>query len=360
MKVLHILEDYSTHSGGLRTVVKNLDNKLRNAGNHSFILTSNKDVNDEIYGLISNKNKWLYSKDWKPMLYKVLDEQNIEIIHIHGVWMYPQYIAAKVALEKKVPFLITPHGMYEPWLWKKNGILKRLYFSLISKPVFKKANVVHAITEDEQMNLNRLFINNRIVAIPNLIDPLETEYEYSENSERYILYLGRLDSKKGIDLLIKAFHEIHTENVKLKIAGGFNSYKAELEQLVSTLGMEHKVEFLGMVTGKQKIKLFTEAFLFAAPSHSEVIGMVNLEAASCGTPVLTTFQTGIHENWAHNGGFLINPKLGELKTALSKALSMTLKERIANGALLKSYVLQEYSWDSKYKNWDQLYKSIVN
>ena len=57
---------------------------------------------------------WDYSKDWSKIIKAKIEKENIDVVHIHGVWMYPKFIAAKLCFQNNIPFIITPHGMYEP------------------------------------------------------------------------------------------------------------------------------------------------------------------------------------------------------------------------------------------------------
>ena len=360
MKILHILEDYSLNSGGLRTVVKKLHDKLVYENHRSYIISSNKEDDDNIYKVIKSNNPWLFSKEWVFILDKIYNEEKIEIIHIHGVWMYPQFIAAKFAIKHNIPFIMTPHGMYEPWLWSKSKFKKQAYFKFISKPVFSKANLIHTITEQETKNIKRFFPKTPIIEIPNLIDKNEYNAENYSSSEKYVLYVGRLDPKKGIDILIKAFGSIRPKGFKLKIAGRFNGYKIELEKLIKEFEIEDKVEFLGLIKGENKISVFQNAFVFVAPSHSEVIGMVNLEAAILKTPVITTYQTGLKKQWERNGGYLINPNVDELTNTLKEVFKLSLEERNKKGQLLYEFVLKEYSWEYKTEDWIRSYRSLLN
>ena len=359
MNVIHVLEDFSFLSGGIRTVVLDLHTRLLDNGINSKILSTRTEPEDDAIKVDGGKAPWRYSKNFKSVLKNLLAKNEIDLIHIHGVWMYPQYAAAKFAKQNNIPFLITCHGMYEPWLWSQGTLKKKLYFNMVVKSAFSKANYLHAITSNETKEINELFPHTPTIEIPNLIDSYQnTENDYN-HEEKYVLYVGRLDPKKGIDLLIKAFSKLKPESVKLKIAGGFNDYKKELEALVSSLGLENKVEFLGLIIGEEKIKLFKNAFIFVAPSHSEVVGMVNLEAAIFKTPVITTFQTGLKKEWSDNGGILINPSIEEIESALKNALDWTLEERNQNGQDLYNFVLKEYSWQYRLNDWLQLYKSML-
>lgn len=355
MKILHIVEDFSIHSGGLRTVIKNLDFYLKSTGHASYILASNKEDEDEAYIFKSN-NRWLYARGLNNQIDSLVNQKQIDVIHIHGVWLYPQYIGAKYAVKNKIPFVLSAHGMYQPWLWKKSTLKKKIYYYIMSEKWFSKASILHAITKNEAVNLAQLFKNNQIVAIPNLITVGKTMKHFT-NTEKYILYLGRLNKTKGIDLLIKAFSELEHNAIKLKIAGGRNDYQKELEVLVRNLNLTNKVEFLGLL--KDKKEVISKAWVMVSPTFSDVVGMVNLEAAAFKTPMITTYNTGLEDGWNTNGGKLINPSVKEVKKALKEALDWTLEERIENGQLLYNYVQKKYSWKSRLVDWIQLYEKVL-
>lgn len=360
MKILHIVEDFSLESGGLRTVISNLNTYLNQTEHSSYILSSKKEETDSIFVQETNM-PWLYSKNWIIQIKNLHKKFNFDVFHIHGVWTYPQYISAKFCVENKIPFIVSVHGMYEPWLWEKGTIKKKVYFNILTKKLFKKANFIHAITPDEKTNLIQLFNKKEVIEIPNLISESSTSSDlFINNEKKYILYLGRLDKKKGIDILIKSFSRKSSKKFTLKIAGQINEYKKELDILIDKLKIKKKVEFLGMVSGAKKEELIRNAFVLVAPSHSEVIGMVNLEAAILNTPVITTYQTGLNPLWNKNGGILINPNELELDNALQEVLLWSKEDRIKKGNNLQEFVINNYSWEKRFKDWLSLYKSSVN
>ncbi|WP_405611274.1 glycosyltransferase [Polaribacter sp. Asnod1-A03] len=356
MKILHVVEDYSIESGGLRTVIKDLNHYLNKAGFFSCILSSKEEKLDNIF-IVNTSKPWLYSKEWIKKITLINEEYNFDVIHIHGVWTYPQYKSAQFSIDNKIPFILSCHGMYEPWLWKKGTVKKKIYFNNVAKNVFKKANFIHAITPDEKHNLTKLFNKESIIEIPNLISDSKDVFLKDKIKEKYILYLGRLDKKKGIDLLIEAFSKMKNKGVKLKIAGKINEYKSNLDDLIERLKIDNQVEFLGLISGDKKQTLISNAHVLVAPSHSEVIGMVNLEAAILKTPVITTHQTGLKPEWNNNGGRLINPNLKELIIALDEILEWDVEKRNKNGEQLYNFVINNYSWSERFKDWLELYKS---
>ena len=151
MKILHIVEDFSLKSGGLRTVIKNLDFYLKSTGYKSFILSSKKEHEDEVF-LVKSKNKWLYSENWESTIDAIVKKHEISVIHIHGVWLYPQLIGAKYAIKNDIALILSAHGMYQPWLWKKGKIKKKIYFNILSKKWFSKRGIPikYALHSDHQ------------------------------------------------------------------------------------------------------------------------------------------------------------------------------------------------------------------
>ena len=128
--------------------------------------------------------------------------------------------------------------------------------------------------------------------------------------------------------------------------------------MVDSLGLSNRVEFLGRVTGNSKFQLFKEAWVFVAPSFSEVVGMVNLEAGLMKTPVITTFETGLLTDWSKNGGILIHPEVDALSKSIEEASRWSDVERNDRGKKLYEFIYKEYSWENKMEAWLSLYNSL--
>ena len=264
MNIIHVLEDYSLMSGGIRTVVKNLHEELIKHNHKSIIISPFDEANDRI--IKPKKTDSVLWKYWGKTknLNQIFNEINqkegkIDVIHVHGVWMHSQYSACRFSQINKIPYVVSFHGMFEPWLWKKGYIKKKLYFELFTKKYFEKANTLHSITPFESSDLKERFPNTKVYEIPNLIHDFKKHHKHEANGkikEQYILYLGRLDPKKGIDLLIQAMSKIEDKNISLKIAGALNDYSKSLVKLINNLKLNGRIEFLGLVKGKEKDDLF--------------------------------------------------------------------------------------------------------
>ena len=111
--------------------------------------------------------------------------------------------------------------------------------------------------------------------------------------------------------MIRAFARLSKIDFRLVIAGPTQSFESayaeSLHKLVAELGLGQRISFPGAVRGEEKWRLYRDAWAFCLPSFSEAFPLVNLEAAAAGTPVITTFGTGIDDDWEHNGGIKISP-----------------------------------------------------
>ena len=239
---------------------------------------------------------WRSPRGLKSYL-QLVSQSSGPILHLHGVWMGFQWVAARVAYRQSTPVLLSPHGMLNSWHLKQRGfkaLRKLIYWRTVAYPAFRHIPLIHAVTPRERDELAEWFPGQGIEVIPNAIDVEAMDYLGSnpgDNSapvidEPYVLFLGRIHPVKGIDLLIQAFAKA-MQGIKCKfrliIAGPSSdpAYTAKLQSLVSLSGVEGQVTFLGPVVGPQnKLSLYRHAWAFCAPSQTEVMGLVNLEAAS--------------------------------------------------------------------------------
>lgn len=370
---MHVTDDFTPGSGGVPAVVRQLSSRLVDAGHLVSVLHATGDGADML-GVVQQViacppskagSTWWYGPKLRDALTSWVENQQgrPSLVHLHGIWAAPQFFAARSAYRAAQPFMISPHGMLSPWLWSQQGwavrAKKRLYWQLIALPTLGKAAVIHAITPLEQAQLRALFPKCRVAVIPNAID-IGSTAELPMRRDKVILFLGRIDSVKGVDILIQAFHDAGLSyDWVLQIAGPAWSaaYKYQLTKLVSTLALQTRVKFIGPVMGQEKRRLLENAWVMVAPSHSEVIGLVNLEAAERQLPSITTHQTGLTD-WQEGGGLLVNPVIREVALALRQAASWSDSERAERGMASWQLVQSRYSWKAVLPQWLQLYAEL--
>lgn len=369
-----IAEDISRVAGGVPAVISQLSREVISAGSSVSLLYAKgatSEVESGVEGYQISPNNSLLGKLWQwNSAWRRLDKTplfaNADVVHIHGCWSAPQYYASRIAGRNRVPFIFSAHGMLEPWLWKGLGPLqflkKFIYWNLFAKNALKRARVVHAITTLEEKNLRNLFGKNiRIVVIPNALDVRSYCCEKPPVLKKEFLFIGRIDPKKGVDILLQAFLSANLDSSwTLRIVGPVwsKSYLHNLEKIISSHAAGLRVSIESPVFGVDKKELVSQSWVMVAPSYSEVVGLVNLEAAALETPSITTYQTGLL-SWEQGGNILVNPDVRELTRAIETAASWREDERRERGKKARDFVVKNYSWDAVLPMWDQLYEELA-
>lgn len=372
---MHVAEDVSAIAGGVPAVVCQLSKQLALHGVSVQVVHAMGDpgvlppgVESFAFPPMVLGRRWSWGRGLRVGISQLSAPAGgiAPIFHLHGIWTAPHYFAVRNARSSSVPFVVTAHGMLEPWLWEQQGwrvrAKKQVYWTLLAYPALRSASVVHAITPLERQHLKALFPNNRIEVIPNAIDMDEVSEHgvVREERERLILFLGRIEPKKGVDVLLYAFSKAKIDpEWRVAIIGPVwtQSYQMKLERILAENNLTKRVSFVGPVFGEEKIRWLRKAWVMAVPSHSEVIGLVNLEAAAYRLPTITTHQTGLFD-WESGGGLLIQPDVIEMKAALERACSWPESERMERGASSRGLVEQRYSWKAVLPMWMSLYESI--
>jgi glycosyltransferase involved in cell wall biosynthesis len=375
MNILFVTEDHSIRNYGITSVVSQLADHL--SSNYDdiniTILSMGSEAveqNARVRIVLVPHTKlgrfWGWSKNLTKNIQQTIEKDNIDIIHIHGIWMAAQWTALNAAKKYNLPCVVSPHGMLEKWMWnyqrQYQKIKKGFYFNLVFKPALSTETTFHAITPIELESLNRQLPSYHKVTIPNAVDSSFGQFNLEPHQpEKQFLFLGRIHPVKAVDILIDAFIKANIgSGWKLLIAGPeyVPNYVIELKNKVITSGMENRIIFTGPVYGEQKLKLLEQTWALVTPSHSEVMGMVNLEAAIQKVPSITTYETGLCD-WEEGGGLLIHPNLDELTAALKIAAEWSIKERIDRGKRSFDLVAEKYSWQSVIPKWSNLYSSLL-
>lgn len=371
-RLICVVEDYTAVAGGVPAVVNQLTQRVAEAGIPVNLLCIKKDnlpIRRGIDLSFVPASRLGKSWGWSPQLKQEVTSMTYypepTIFHLHGVWKAPQFLAAKVARRVEIPFVISAHGMLEPWLWHNQGwkirAKKMAYWRAVAYPELRFASTIHAITPMERDHLRQLFPSNQIEVIPNAIDLDEyQDGDVSQERQKVILFLGRIEPKKGVDILLRGFAEAKLDkDWKVIVAGPVwsRAYLAQLEKIVAENNLCDRVTFVGPVFGDEKLHLLRKAWVMAAPSHSEVVGLVNLEAAALRLPSITTHQTGLHD-WELGGGLLIQPSVVDLRKALEQVCSWGDSERVERGGASWQLIQDRYSWKAVLPMWMSLYSSL--
>jgi glycosyltransferase involved in cell wall biosynthesis len=265
-----------------------------------------------------------FPKSWfvgKGMFKGLSDiSQGIDVYHAHMIWDYPVYAAWKVASAQRRPLIITPHGSLNG-RWRYSGLKKYIYRKFILDNIFHETSFVHVLNKNEELACREFGIKSEIRIIPNGIPLNKLDCEYSPymafekwprlKDKRVVLYLGRLWSGKGLDVLVESWafnkNKVNLGNWLLVIAGpDYRNYKSHLEQKIESMGLEQSIYLLDPVYDDLKNSLIKAATLFVLPSHAEGFSMAILEALAEKIPVLYTDKCNFPELAANQGGWEIS------------------------------------------------------
>jgi glycosyltransferase involved in cell wall biosynthesis len=337
VKILHVVPTYlpSRRYGGPIFAVHGLARALVARGHDVDVFTTNVDgdknsdvplgIRVDLDGVgvhyFPSPFRRLY---WSPRLRIELRGSiaKYDVAHLHSLFLYPTAAAAREAQRSRVPYVISPRGMLVPELIAaKSRWTKTLWLRLIERGNFTGAAAIHFTTEREREDAQRTKMPvPASFVVPNGIVLGGTAALPPPRDHDTILFLGRINWKKGIDRLIAALP--HIDGARLVIAGNDEeNLTPRLVELAQHLGVADRIEFIGAVSGPQKDDLLARATLLALASISENFGNVILEAMAAQTPVVVTAEVGLAEEVRRaRAGIVVGSQPREIANAVNALL----------------------------------------
>ncbi len=349
MKVVHYIPSIDRTSGGVGFYMQLLATELGKLVElHVVTVSSTNELpleNCEVH-YISPGIFGAANDEWCAILNKV----NPDVVHINCCWMPQCAFTQKWAQKLGYRVVLTPHGMLEPWIVKRNFWTKKLpALVLYQRRAVVKADIIHATAESERANLLKLGYNNNIEIVPNGVEVNNIEIKTSWEKTKKILFLSRVHVKKGIEFLIDAAVQLRTEleGYEFIVAGeGEQSYIEELKQRCKEQEVDHLFNFCGGIYGDKKWELFRQADIFVLPTYSENFGIVVAEALASGTPVITTTGTPWEELNAVGCGWCVPPTQDSITVALQQAIVTLPSDLQSMGERGRQQMQENYSTES--------------
>lgn len=176
---------------------------------------------------------------------------------------------------------------------------------------------------------------------------------------RYVIFLGFPWFLKGVDVLIRAFHEVAPEfpEVKLKVVGYFPNPAS----IVALANQNPQIEVIAAVAGTEAIRLINNSTVLVLPSRTESMGRVLLEAMACGKPVIGSRVDGIphYIQDGENGLLFASEDISELAKQLRRVLRDP-EEAARMGARGKALALHQYNEAAYRAGWDRLFVRVFS
>jgi glycosyltransferase involved in cell wall biosynthesis len=300
---------------------------------------------------------------WAPALGARLRRTIVEfdVVHLHSVFLWPTWVAARTAWRAGVPYIAAPRGMLvRDIINQKNRMLKTLWINLVERATFARAAGVHVTAELEAAELRALGLRlAQVNCIPNGVDiPVEhaplSAGPFAHLPPRYALFVGRICWKKGLDRLVTALQWI--PGIPLVIAGNDDEgYRAVVEALAKSLGVADRLIFVGPVNDSLKWALYEQAQLFVLPSYSENFGNVVAEAMAMGCPVVISPEVGIAALVQASGAGVVTDGAPQPLAAAIRRLLADDAQRIEMGRRGRATVRSRLSWSGVAAQVESLY-----
>lgn len=297
-----------------------------------------------------------------------------DLIHVHAVFTFSSWAACRAAHAAGVPFVVRPLGILNRWgMENRRPLLKKLFFRLIEKPFIDHAAAIHFTSDQEAQDVARLGIRARPVIIPLGLDlsAFETLPPASLFFQRFpetagaelVLFVSRIDVKKGLDLLLPAFREVlqSRPQTRLVIAGdGPEPLVAELKKQAAALGIQHAVLWTGFLQGELKFSALAAARVFCLPSRSENFGMALLEAMACGLPCVASDQVALAVDAAACEAICMIPCEEKAIAPALRTLLGSSERRAALGNAARAYAAERHGMPAVGRKLHDLYSQIAS
>ena len=405
MRILQIIPSISLVYGGPSQMVLGLSAALAAQGIDVTIITT--DSNGDIGQLPldvplnqpikQNGYQIIYFRcsPWRRYKFSVsllqwlnANARQFDLAHIHAIFSPVTTLAATIARGHNLPYIIRPCGMLDPADLQKKRQLKQIYAALLEGPNLAGAAAIH-FTSKEEARISERFgleitgkmpvpqdfgVQNSTGKMPvpqDLIIPLGVTTAGSfakrlrESQVPIVLFMSRIEPKKGLDLLIPALESILESGVDFQfILAGSNPQDADYETGIK-VKIQHSslakyTTITGFVSGNRKNELLTNADLFVLPSYYENFGIAVAEAMAAGVPVAISDRVHISEDIRQAEAGWVGPlEVDAIANSIKSAL-LDPQERQRRGLNAKEYAKKHYNWEAIAQQTIDAYQHILS
>ncbi len=297
-----------------------------------------------------------------------------DVIHIHSLYLFSTLVASRLAQARGIPYVLRPHGTLDPYIRRRHRLLKAIYHAIIEDRTLKNAAAIH-FTSDEECRLAAPILPARTVSsvIPlgvntlqyaNLPERAAARASFGIPGDAFVpLFLGRLNHKKGLDILAPAFVQLARTlpNAWLALAGPDDDGLGEqFVQRCREAGVADRLIRPGLLDPARVRLAFAAADFLVLPSYSENFGVAVVEAMAAQLPVLITDNVNIWRAVQDAKAGIVtraeSPSIVEGMLALAR---LSPGERAAMGKRGRVLCQTTFSWEKTAQELTALYAQIV-
>jgi glycosyltransferase involved in cell wall biosynthesis len=278
----------------------------------------------------ADRMEFLFARQARKEIRRIVSD--FDFVHIHSVWDSICRAALSVVAQSRVPWAVLSNGMLDPWSLAQKSLKKKIALALGMKSLLNRADFIHVGNETEESSIRMLGLTCPVEIIPNGIYPeefngLQQGGFFAAHPELkgqpYILFLGRLHHKKGLDFLADAFERVARKrpDVRLVVVGPDNGAREPFEKAIAQKSLSNRVHVIGPLFGRERFSAFRDAACFCLPSRQEGFSVAILEAMACGTPVVISEACNFPEVQTSGAGFVVPLEAGSIADAMDRIVS---------------------------------------
>lgn len=389
LKVLQIVPSISLVYGGPSQMVRGLSAGLANVGADVTVLTtdSNGDIDQPPLEVPLNQpvstdgyqiryfrcapfRRYKFSTGLLSWL--TSHSNDYDIAHIHALFSPVSSMAAAIARFRHLPYILRPLGTLDPADLQKKRQLKQIYAALLEGPNIAGATAMHFTSQQEAKISERFGATTKDLVIPlgvsttPITESIDIRDRFSIPHDRPILlYMSRVDPKKGIELLVPALEKLVQDGVPFHfVLCGANpqdrAYETQIRQQIEASSLAEHTTLTGFVSGNLKAALLAAADVFVLPSYYENFGIAVAEAMMAGKPVVISDGVHIWEDVKNSAsGWVTSTAIAPLTEALQTALINT-EMRQQRGLNAKTFAESHYNWNAIAKQTLAAYHQLLD
>lgn len=301
---------------------------------------------------------------------KMVDGEGVDVLHTHGMWEPLMPACAAVARKRGIPYVVTPHGMLDPYTLSVKRTKKRIALATTHRSFLRRASFVHMLNADEANLASHVLHGAPTRVIPNGIFLEELDRTPAPGTFRsarpelgdkpYILFLSRLAHKKGLDYLANAYAMVHAKlpDVHLVVAGPDDGQQQDFERRIQAAGVASNVHMVGPLYGADKLAALRDAAVFCLPSRQEGFSIAITEALAMGLPVVITRACHFPEVTEARAGIETDLDARQVADGLIEVLSNAARAK-SMGEAGAALVRERFTWPSVARQTLECYAEVL-
>ncbi|RJQ48175.1 MAG: glycosyltransferase [Gammaproteobacteria bacterium] len=298
-----------------------------------------------------------FSGQLLSMLYPMI--RWADVVHLTSVYSFSTIPALLLCRLLRKPVVWSPRGALQRWEGSTKPILKRIWEIICNGLLSPSRCVLHVTSNDEAEESRRRITRARVEVVENGVDipsNVSNHRSWMPGGALRLLFIGRLDPKKGIENLLQALKMLD-ERVSLTICGtGESSYESSLQALSNDLGLAQRACFSGHAEGEVKSRAFWNADVCVVPSYTENFAMVVAEALAHGVPVIASRGTPWKELTQRGCGLWVQNDPASLVKAIAEMRGLNLSQMGENG---RQWMEESFSWEAVAGRTHAIYTRLI-